>query len=135
MDEAQAREAGRDPHDPGVWTNIGRVLYRMGRREEARAAFERVTRLLEHAGGGRIPAEDAGLEPAEVERYVVTPGQASSYMIGELKILELREKARRALGNQFLLKDFHSMVLTAGALPLELLERETDAFIARSRGP
>jgi uncharacterized protein (DUF885 family) len=83
----------------------------------------------------RQQAIDYGIEPAEVERYVVTPGQASSYMIGELKILELREKARRALGDRFSLKDFHSMVLTAGALPLEMLERETDAFIARNRAP
>jgi uncharacterized protein (DUF885 family) len=80
----------------------------------------------------RQQAIDYGIEAAEVERYVVLPGQASSYMVGELKILELREKTRRALGDKFSLKDFHNMVLANGALPLELLERQTDAFIARS---
>jgi uncharacterized protein (DUF885 family) len=80
----------------------------------------------------RQQAIDYGIEPAEVERYVVNPGQATSYMIGMLKILEQREKARRALGDRFSLKEFHSMVLGNGALPLELLERETDGYIART---
>jgi uncharacterized protein (DUF885 family) len=75
-----------------------------------------------------------GIEPAEVERYVVYPGQAPSYMIGELKILELREKARRALGDKFSLQDFHNMMLSTGAMPLDLLERRTDVFIARGTG-
>ena len=52
-------------------------------------------------------------------------------MIGELKIIELREKARVALGDKFSLKDFHTMVLMTGTVPLEILERQTDAFIAR----
>ena len=79
----------------------------------------------------RQQAIDYGIEPAEVERYVVNPGQATSYMIGQLKIIEQREKARRALGDRFSLRAFHGMVLRNGALPLELLERQTDAFIAR----
>jgi len=79
----------------------------------------------------RQQAIDYGIEAAEAERYVVLPGQASSYMIGELKILEQREKARRALGDRFSLQRFHSMVLSTGAVPLEILERQTDAFIAR----
>ena len=82
----------------------------------------------------RQQAIDYGIEPAEVDRYIVTPGQATAYMIGELKILELREKARRALGDKFSLKDFHTMVLTTGAVPLDILERQTDAFIARVGG-
>jgi uncharacterized protein (DUF885 family) len=79
----------------------------------------------------RQQAIDYGIEPAEVERYVVNPGQACSYMIGELKILELREKAKKALGRKFSLKEFHNMVLDTGIVPLEILERQTDAFIAR----
>jgi uncharacterized protein (DUF885 family) len=82
----------------------------------------------------RQQAIDYGIEAAEVERYVVNPGQACSYMIGELKILELREKAKTALGSKFSLKDFHNMVLDTGAVPLEILERQTDAFIARVGG-
>jgi uncharacterized protein (DUF885 family) len=76
----------------------------------------------------RQQAIDYGIEAAEVERYVVWPGQASSYMIGELKILELREKAKQALGDKFSLKDFHNMVIDTGTVPLEILERQTDAY-------
>jgi uncharacterized protein (DUF885 family) len=82
----------------------------------------------------RQQAIDYGIEAAEVERYVVNPGQACSYMIGELKILELREKARTALGKKFSLKEFHTMVLDTGIVPLEILERQTDAFITRVGG-
>ena len=81
----------------------------------------------------RQQAIDYGIEVAEVERYVVNPGQATSYMVGQLKILEVREKARRALGDRFSLKDFHGMVLRGGPLPLELLERQTDAYIANAQ--
>jgi uncharacterized protein (DUF885 family) len=58
------------------------------------------------------------------------PGQATSYMIGQLRIYELREKARKALGPKFSLKAFHNTVLGAGALPLSLMEAEVDAYIA-----
>jgi uncharacterized protein (DUF885 family) len=83
----------------------------------------------------RQQAIDYGIEAAEVERYVVTPGQATSYMIGELKILELRDKAEKALGTKFSLKDFHDMVIDTGIVPLEIMERQTDAYIARVGGP
>jgi uncharacterized protein (DUF885 family) len=79
----------------------------------------------------RQQAIDYGIEAAEVERYVVNPGQACAYMIGELKILELRERAKTALGGQFSVKEFHNMVLDTGIVPLAILERQTDAFIAR----
>jgi uncharacterized protein (DUF885 family) len=74
-----------------------------------------------------------GIGPSEVERYVVFPGQACSYMIGELKILELRERARRALGARYSPKEFHRAVLGTGTVPLELLEHEIDAYIGRTR--
>jgi uncharacterized protein (DUF885 family) len=77
----------------------------------------------------RRQAIDYGIEASEVERYVVYPGQACSYMIGELKIIDLREKARRALGNKFSLNQFHNTVLSAGTLPLEVLERQVDSYI------
>jgi uncharacterized protein (DUF885 family) len=82
----------------------------------------------------RQQAIDYGIEAAEVERYVVNPGQATAYMIGQLKILEMREKARAALGDKFSLRDFHSMVLGTGAVPLEMLEAATNAYIARTAG-
>ncbi|OFW27338.1 MAG: hypothetical protein A3H97_10845 [Acidobacteria bacterium RIFCSPLOWO2_02_FULL_65_29] len=77
----------------------------------------------------RQQAIDYGIAPSEVERYVVYPGQACAYMIGQLKLIELRDKARTALGARFSAKDFHSAVLRAGTLPLELLERQIDDYI------
>jgi uncharacterized protein (DUF885 family) len=73
---------------------------------------------------------DYGIEASEVERYTVYPGQACSYMIGELKILELRDKAQKALGSRYSLRDYHNVVLNTGAVPLDLLERQVDAYIA-----
>jgi uncharacterized protein (DUF885 family) len=78
----------------------------------------------------RQQAIDYGIEIAEVERYVVNPGNASSYMIGKLKILELREKAKKALGDKFSLRGFHNLLLDTGTVPLEILARQTNAHIA-----
>ena len=73
---------------------------------------------------------DYGIEASEVERYAVYPGQACSYMIGQLKIVELREKARKALGDKFSLREFHNVVLRTGMVPLDILERQVDGFIS-----
>ena len=81
----------------------------------------------------RQQAIDYGIEASEVERYVVNPGQACSYMMGELKILELRDKARKALGDKFSVKDFHNAVLATGTVPLDLLERQVDAYLRVAR--
>ena len=81
----------------------------------------------------RQQAIDYGIEASEVERYVVFPGQACSYMIGELKIIELRDKARQALGDHFSFQEFHSTVLGTGTAPLDVLERQVEAYI-RARG-
>jgi uncharacterized protein (DUF885 family) len=67
---------------------------------------------------------------AEIERYFVDPGQALAYKVGMLKILELREKAKSELGPRFDLARFHDQILTNGALPLELLERVVNDWIA-----
>jgi uncharacterized protein (DUF885 family) len=77
----------------------------------------------------RQQAIDYGIEASEVERYVVFPGQACSYMIGQLKIIELRDKARKSLGQKFSLNQFHNTVLSTGTVPLVVLERQVDAFI------
>jgi len=81
----------------------------------------------------RQQAIDYGIEASEVERYVVFPGQACSYMIGQLKIVELREKARKALGDKFSLREYHDVVLDTGTVPLEILERQVDAYMASAR--
>jgi uncharacterized protein (DUF885 family) len=77
----------------------------------------------------RQQAIDYGIEASEVERYAVYPGQACSYMIGELKILELRERAQKTLGNRFALREFHNVVLRAGSVPLQVLESQVDAYV------
>jgi uncharacterized protein (DUF885 family) len=76
---------------------------------------------------------DYGIQVSETERYVVMPGQACSYMIGQLKILEVRDQARRGLGPKFSLKDFHNVVLRAGAVPLEVLQQVVDEYIGTKK--
>jgi len=68
----------------------------------------------------------------EVERYMGLPGQACAYKVGQLKILELRERAKAALGPKFNLKDFHAVVLENGGVPLTLLEKLVDEWIAKT---
>ena len=67
---------------------------------------------------------------AEIERYLVNPGQALAYKVGMMKILELRERARSTLGSRFDIRGFHNVVLTGGAMPLAILERRVEAWIA-----
>jgi uncharacterized protein (DUF885 family) len=71
---------------------------------------------------------------AEVERYVVWPGQACAYKIGMKTILGLREQAKAELGQKFNLKEFHAVVLENGAMPLWLLQKNVDAWIAQKEG-
>jgi uncharacterized protein (DUF885 family) len=70
---------------------------------------------------------------AEVERYIVWPGQACAYMVGKLKILELRGRAQAGLGARYDEKAFHDVVLKNGAVPLAILERLVDAWIAERK--
>jgi uncharacterized protein (DUF885 family) len=67
---------------------------------------------------------------SEIERYIVMPGQATSYKVGMMKILEVREKAKAALGDKFTLGEFHDVILRNGAVPLDILERLVDRWIA-----
>ena len=80
----------------------------------------------------RQQAIDYGIEASEIERYVVNPGQACSYMMGELKLLEMRDKAKKALGDKFSIREYHTAVLNAGSLPLEQLEKVVDSYIKRA---
>lgn len=67
----------------------------------------------------------------EVERYIVDPGQATSYKVGQMEILRLRARAQARLGAKFDLRDFHEVVLGNGALPLQLLGEQVDGYTAR----
>jgi uncharacterized protein (DUF885 family) len=71
---------------------------------------------------------------AEIERYIVNPGQACAYKVGELKILELRSRALESLGEDFDLKQFHNVLLTNGAMPLNILEQQVDRYIVSVLG-
>ncbi|WP_039749367.1 DUF885 domain-containing protein [Solimonas variicoloris] len=119
----------RDPYE-----RFGRLSYEMWRAcrlvadtglhwkhwtlDEARACF----------------ADNTALSPlnieVELQRYVSWPGQALAYKMGELKLVELRRKAEAALGDRFDERGFHDALLLHGALPLSVLERQVDAWIA-----
>jgi uncharacterized protein (DUF885 family) len=71
---------------------------------------------------------------SETERYIAVPGQALAYKIGELRILALRAKAEKALGNRFNVREFHAEVLQDGSLPLPILEAKIDRWIQMNLG-
>lgn len=135
--EQLAAEIGMYRNDP--WGNLGRL----------QAELLRAARLVVDTG---IHAQSWSREQAisymvattgmseaevtsEVERYMAMPGQACAYKVGELKILELRERAKAALGAKFSLKDFHTVILENGGMPLTLLEQLVNEWIARGGGP
>jgi uncharacterized protein (DUF885 family) len=97
---------------------------------------------IHHLGWTRARAEKFMLEHTalapnnivnEVDRYIVWPGQALAYKIGQLAFLRLRRKAESELGSSFDLRAFHDAVLEQGAVSLPVLEAQIDRFIARRR--
>jgi uncharacterized protein (DUF885 family) len=121
-------------YDDDPYGNLGRL-----QSELFRAARLVVDTGIHSKGWSREQAIDYMVENVgyarsymtrEIERYIVWPGQATAYKIGMLKILELRERAAQALGEDFDLKEFHNLILGNGAMPLEILERVVDGYIA-----
>jgi uncharacterized protein (DUF885 family) len=88
---------------------------------------EAIAWLVDHGG---IPK---GMATNEVERYCVWPGQACSYMVGKIAWLNHRERSRQALGKLFDIRDFHRATLAVGAVPLTILDRVVDDYIAEAR--
>lgn len=80
-------------------------------------------------------AESEASVISEIERYMANPGQALSYKIGQLKIIELRKRAEAELGADFDIRQFHNEVLETGCVPLELLENKIDGWIAEVKQP
>jgi uncharacterized protein (DUF885 family) len=78
--------------------------------------------MLVHTGQPPIEVQ------AEIDRYIVSPGQACAYKLGQLQILELRRRAQERLGERFDLRAFHDLVLGQGSLPLEVLAQVVDAW-------
>jgi uncharacterized protein (DUF885 family) len=130
-----AKEAGWYEGDP--FGDLGRLqaeLFRAVRlvvdtgihaqrwkREEA------IAYMLEKTGMGEKEVT------AEIERYIVIPGQATAYKVGMLKIRELRARAQKELGEKFDQREFHDTILKNGALPLEILEQQVNEYIQRKK--
>ncbi len=133
--EQLAYEAGFYKDDP--YGNLGRLqaeLFRSARLVvDTGIHWKRWTR----AQANKYMEDTLGTPPgsyaSEVDRYIAWPGQALGYKIGELKIVELREKAKKALGSKFDIKEFHDVVLQNGTVPLEVLETLVDNYIASKK--
>jgi uncharacterized protein (DUF885 family) len=93
------------------------IHHRRWTREQA------YTYLLENLGWS---------EYSQIDRYIIWPGQAGAYKVGELKILQLRDHAKEILGDKFDIKEFHDVVLRYGSVPLDVLERLVDEYIESS---
>ncbi|MRW92663.1 DUF885 family protein [Duganella sp. FT80W] len=107
----------------------------VGRLGQLDAELFRARRLVVDTGlhamkWTRQQGIDYGIPPAEVDRYVVMPGQACAYKIGMMRILDLRARAQQALGDKFNIKSFHNVVLETGNVPLSVLEQVVDEWIA-----
>jgi uncharacterized protein (DUF885 family) len=131
--ERLAQEMGsyRDPYSEfGMWSlSLWRAIRLVLDTGIHHHRWSREQAIRYFRENGLLSERDA---TREVERYFNNPGQATSYMIGQLKILELRDRARQALGSRFDIRDFHAVVLENGALPLDILEEQVDAWIART---
>jgi uncharacterized protein (DUF885 family) len=113
--------------DGDIWRAI-RLVVDTGVHSEHWSRQQMVDYFHEHSS---IAEPDV---QAEVDRYIAIPSQALGYKIGQLKFLELRDKAQKALGAKFDIRGFHDTILDSGALPLDVVEQRVDAWIASQQG-
>ena len=129
--ERLAAEQGWFPDVPSRIANKASLLFRAVRLvldtgiHAKRWTRERALRYMQDNLGWSADGE--------IDRYIMWPGQACAYYVGMLKIVELREKARTALGPKFDIKEFHRVLLENGTLPLSLAEKQVDAYIAANK--
>jgi uncharacterized protein (DUF885 family) len=109
-----------------IWRAI-RLVVDTGLHAQGWTESEAVAYMIENS------PISSGQIRAEIQRYIVMPGQATAYKIGMIRILSLRERARAALGEEFDIREFHDVVLGGGALPLSMLEERVDSWIAGIR--
>lgn len=112
--------------DGDIWRSI-RLVVDTGVHSEHWSRDQMVQYFHDHS------ALDETNVQAEVDRYIAWPGQALAYKIGQLKILELRDRAKKALGDKFDLRAFHDQVLDEGGVPLDVLSNRIDAWIASQK--
>ena len=106
-----------------VWRAI-RLVIDTGVHSEGWSRDQMVQYFHDHSN-----IDEPGVQ-SETDRYIAWPSQALAYKIGQLKILELRDKAKKALGTKFDIRAFHDQVIDAGALPLDVLEQRINTWIA-----
>lgn len=105
-----------------IW-RAARLVVDTGIHSKGWTRQEAIDYLIENTPNPENDCEKA------IERYIVMPGQATAYKIGMLKILELRENAKKRLGKKFDIREFHDVVLEAGPVPLDVLEQRVNAYV------
>jgi uncharacterized protein (DUF885 family) len=133
--EKLAREIGFYKDDPyGELGYLDSELFRAVRLVvDTGIHFKKWTReqAIEYMDAHTAEAHEAVV--SEIERYIVMPGQACAYKLGEIKLVELRRKAQQEMGARFDLRGFHDVVLKNGSMPLQILERVVEAYIQTGR--
>lgn len=118
----------KDPYDnlgrlqTELWRAV-RLVVDTGIHDQHWTKEEALTYMVKNTGMPKNAVE------IEIDRYIIDPGQACAYKIGMIKMLELREKAKKELGKNFNIVEFHHAILKNGAMPLEILEKQIDQYI------